>query len=506
MPPTERVLPPISEVGFLGMHATSEHTVPLRYVGLAENFYLDGRAWKMRPGIRQAGSQLTGGSGKPVQMVAHFEALDGTYYTVAICNADLFTYNWATNAWAQTDLATKSITIDSSAKCDWAVSRGRLIVTDGVNKPFMFDPSGPTYTTLTNAPIAGGDEIYYDKAFLYDLPGANGNVFEWSDEGDPVNGYAGENQDWEFAQTDGGPVTCMVGLNEKMVVMKEDSIALLKGAVEDSFQTDAVREGVSETEGTMGKWNVVVVEGDVYHIAKTGPRTISGGYRLLPLDRDSENVNTLGPHWDEFDTNELANAIVFYDRKRNHIVWLTALAGETAKYEGLLYSIEEGSFSRITFASTWDFQCAASVENLTGEELVMLGDDDGNVWIYGEDNLYTDNTAGYLARIRSRQYGSSLGTVEKRIVQVDLTIHVASNPATFSTRAFIDGITDLDYFSSTDRARTVQRTGKYKYRRGMNHVGETVGWELRVSSDEGVIELHQAQTQLTASAVSESNG
>jgi hypothetical protein len=488
------------------MHATDEHPVPPRYVSLAENFYLKGRVWKMRPGISQAGSQLTGGSGKPIQAIIHFQELDGTYWTIAICNADLFYYNWGTNSWTQVDLATKSITIDSSALCDWAVSRGRLILTDGVNKPFMWDPSTDTYTTLSNAPIAGGVEIYYDKVFFYDLPGANSNVFEWSDEGDPVNGYSGDNQDWEFAQADTGAVTGLIGLNEVMPVFKEDSIALLKGAVEDTFQTDAVREGVSETEGSPGKFNIIVAEGEVYYLSKQGPRVLHQGIRLIPLDRDEDNVNVLGPHWDEFNVSQITNAIVFHDRLRNHIVWLISLAGETTRYEGLLYSVEEGSWSRITFANSFDFKSVATVEDASGNERVMLGDADGNVWIYGDDSTTTDNASGYTARIRSRQYGQSLGMVQKRLAMVDLLIDVTSSTFAALTRVYLNGDTVTANHVLSERSFYYPTTGKKRYQRAFNHVGWTVGWELEVNSADGQCELHQSVTQITTTGAHRSRG
>jgi hypothetical protein len=449
---------------------------------------------------------LSGGSGKIVQATGHFLELDGTYHTFAICNADLHLYNWATDSWSVVDLSAEGVTLDASAKVDWAVSRGRLIATDGVNKPFMWSPATDTYTVLTQAPISNGIEIYYDKAFFFDLPGDNSVVFEWSNEGDPETGYAGENFDWEFVQTDGGPVTCLVGMNESMPVFKEDSIALLRGAANDEFKTDAVREGVSETEGTPGKWNVISVEGDIYYLAKLGPRTLVQGYNLVPLDLDQDGVNVLGPHWKAFSTNEIANAIVFNDRERRHVVWLTALDGETAKYEGLLYSITEGSWSRIAFDSSFDFKSAASVEDLYGAELVMLGDDDGNVWIYGEPDVTLDGDAGYNCRIRSREYGSHLGGVQKRLCQVDWVLNVTSDTLSGVTRVWLDGDNTPGAFDESERGFYMPTTGKKRYRRAYNHVGWTVGWELEVNSGDGQCELHQTLTQISTVGAHPSRG
>jgi hypothetical protein len=489
---------PISEMGYLGMNATDEYPVPNRYVGLAENFYLEGRAYKMRPGIVQAGSQIV--DNKPIQAVGHYQELDGTYHTFAVCNAELYEYTWATDSWASVGMVAAGITISASAQVDWAVSRGRLILTDGTTKPVMYDPSGPTYTSLTNAPISGGVEIYYDKVFFYDLPGANSNVFEWSDEADPVNGYTGSNQDWEFAQTDTGSVTAMIGMNEKMPVFKEDSIALLRGAAEDEFKTDAVREGVSETEGTPGRFNHVVVDGDVFYLSKEGPRFLSQGYRRIQLDLDEDGVNILGPHWAEFDRSEMGNSIVFRDKARNHVIWLASLSGATTKYEGLLYCVEEGAWSRITFANTYDFKCASSVENVEGDELAMIGDADGNVYIYGGTSTYDT----YTARIRSRQYGIEMGMMQKRLAQVDWLFDITSSTFAAKTRVFLDGDTTAD--SLTERGFNYQGTGKRRYRRGFNIVGWTVGWELVVSSADGQCELHQTLVQMTTTGAHPSRG
>lgn len=501
MPPTEKVLPPIVEMGYMGMHSTDEFPVPPQYMSLVENFYLQGRVFKMRPGMVQAGSQI---AAFPIQAVGHYQELDGTYHTFAICNAEMYEYTWATDSWASVGMVAGGIVIDSSATVDWALSRGRLIITDGVTKPVMYDPSGPTWTTLSNAPIAGGVEIYYDKVFFFDLPGANSNVFEWSDEADPVNGYTGTNQDWEFAQSDTGAVTAMVGMNVAMPIFKEDSIALLRGAEETDFQADAVREGVSETEGSPGKFNVIVVDGDVFYLSKEGPRILAKGYSRLELDVDEDGVNILGPHWAEFSRAGIANSFAFRDKARGHIIWLIPLAGETAKYEGLLYCVKESSWQRIAFDSSFNFTCGSSVENVAGDELAMLGDTTGNVYIYGQASTTDDNGTNYVARLRSRQYGKSLGLIQKRLCQVDWLLDIKSAEFSAKTRLFIDGNTTADTMS--ERGFNYQGAGKRRYRRAFNQTAWSIGWELLVNAVDGQCELHQSMTQLTTVSGSPSRG
>lgn len=504
MPVSERALPPVHENAWRGMHSNTVAPTPTNTVSLAQNFYLKGTRWRMRPGLLQTGAQLQGGGNK-IQVIAHFEELDGTAHTVCICNGYFHEYNWGTDSWgAGTLLSGVPITVDTSAVIDWAVSRGRIIFTDGVSRPFMWD--GTTWTQLTNAPISTGVEIYYDKVFFFGLLGADSNVFEWSDEGDPVNGYTGANQDWEFAQTDSGAVRSLVGLNDHMNVFKDDSVADIRGAVEDTFQTDAVREGISETEGSPGQYNIVVVDGDVYYLSVNGPRFLKAGIRRNELDVDPNGDEILGPEWDAFSQTELTDAIGVYDKKRKHILWLTALAGETSKYSGLLYSLETGAFSTLQFASSFNFESAAQVEDPDGNELIMLGDDDGNIYLYGDDANTDDNGVGFTARLRSRQYGQSLAMAEKRLGQVDLVLNIVAMGASGSFRAlmrpYLNGESPYAGPSSLEKSFGYEKVGRKRYRRNFNSVGHTVGWDFEVNSlTGGLCEIHAAMTQITTSSV-----
>jgi len=506
MPLVERALQPVSESTWLGMHANKNVATPVATVSLAQNFYLDGSKWRMRPGILQAGAQLRGG-GNDIQAVGHFQELDGTAHTFCICEGYLFEYNWGTDSWGSgTLLSGVSITTSTTAKLDWAVSRGRLIVTDGVNDPWMWDGAS-TYTTLTAAPVSTGVRVYYDKIFFFGLAGTDAVVFEWSDEGDPTAGYSGANQDWQFAQTDTGAITNLVALNEHMNVFKEDSIADLRGAVEDTFQTDAVREGISETEGTPGQWNAIVVNGDVYYLSVNGPRVLRGGVRLQELDIDQNGDGTLVPIWDAFEKTELQNAVAVYDKQRKHILWFIAQAGEVTRYTGLLYSLESGAWSTLKFASSYNFISIAPVEDTDGNELSMFGDDDGNVYIYGDAANTDDNALGFVARLRSRQYGQSLALAEKRLSQLDLVINILAAPTggfRGLTRPYING-EEWAGPDSLEKYFGFDTIGRKRYRRGFNATGQTVGWDFEVNAlTGGQCEVHASLTQITTSSIERS--
>jgi N-acetylneuraminic acid mutarotase len=132
---------------------------------------------------------MTGGSepsGDGIcQGIYNFQELDGTVHTLAFANADMYEYNWGTNQWAMTDLSTKGVSVSAAAKLSFANSRGKLIVTDGVNTPWMWD-GATTYTLLTEAPIANMVCVYYDRVFFFDATATN-IKFEWSFPADPTH-------------------------------------------------------------------------------------------------------------------------------------------------------------------------------------------------------------------------------------------------------------------------------------------------------------------------------
>lgn len=493
---TEQILPPVMENQWRGMSTNEDVSIPTGFVSLAENFYLDGTVYKMRPGLDLAGS---GALAAAKATVVHFQELDGTLWTVAFADADMWTYTWATDSWAQTDLATKSVTIDSSSVLDWCVSRGRLIITDGVNKPVMWNATTDTWTTLSNAPIAGGVTVYYDKVVFYDLPGSNAAVFEWSDEGDPTLGYSGDNQDWEFAQTDSGAITLMVGLNDVLPIWKQDSISKLAGSMEDTFQADAVREGISETEGAAGKFSAVVFDGDVFYLSQFGPRMLRRGVQKIDLDKDPDGNNLLQGTWSTFDPAEIQNAVAFLDKQRHHVVWLIPLAGETTRYKGIQYCIDNGSLNVFHIDTlSVDVVSACNAEDPDGNEWVLLGGADGKVYIYGGTS--DDAGSNFTARLRSRQYGKSMGVVQKRLVQVDWALNILDANFQAKTRPFVgDGVAS-DYANYERPVRIPNVKDGVQYRRQFNITGHAVGWDFEATEQGGRCAVLGAVTQLTTTA------
>lgn len=458
------------------MVANTRVDIPVGMVSYAENYYLDDGVWIPRPGTVSLGQP--GGANK-IQGIINYVELDGTQHFLVFSNADMFEYNWGAGTWAQTDLNLVGVTVDPGEDLEFSNSRGRLVVTDGVNTPWMVEPDGLggwTFTVLGNAPIAAGCDIYYNKVFFYAIP-AEENEFEWSDEADPANGYEAENQVWEFAQRDSGRILAMRALNEAMLIFKEDSASMLMGQVDANFQTNAVREGLSETEGVIGRRVPVVYEGDVYVLSQEGPRVARGGQRWEQLEM-LNGVDVLEDVWSGINRNAWSNAIGFVDTQRAHVGWLVPRASSTDLNYAIVYAVRDGAFFIFQFPSAWDVTAVAEVEDDNGVEFMMFGTEDGYVYKY-DPSLTDDNGSDLPTTLRSRPYGREMPSVEKRLVEVHLRLYQTGD-LTGLIRPVSDGVVgDGRRFGLALGSAAARRR---LFRAGMNVAGREPGWELYIPS------------------------
>lgn len=475
---SEQALPPIKEPRWQGMHHDSTAKLQPGVVEFAQNFYVLDGVWKGRLGVDQMGDQLDSAQ---IQGIYNFEELDGTVHIVAFCNGDMYEYDEGTDSWSKTDLSGEGITMDASQTLDFANSRGRMIVTDGVNQPWMWDGDS-TFTVLSNAPIANGVVIYYDKVFFYDISGDE-TSFEWSDEADPVNGYDPTGNSWEFVQTDAGRVRGMAALNEALIVGKEDSLSYVRGSVNEQFQTDAVREGLSETEGSIGKDSVTILDGDVYLLTQKGPMALFKGQKLMRIYENPNQDNRLVETWEDVDRSTWDQAVAVVDTQRRHIWW--AMPDDFV----LVYAVDEDAWQRFKFP--WTITALEEVEFTSGNEFIFIGDDSGNVYRYGKSDQHSDAGTAIERKLRSRQHGVSDLNMVKRLVETHITFNLETD-LQFDLYPYVDG--DMKLASP---GGLLQDRGRRRYRRGFNAVGTTLGWELVVDRVDQTVEVESALTILT---------
>ena len=144
----------------------------------------------------------------------------------------------------------------------------KIIFTDGVGTPFMYDCTNETFTKLSAAPKAKRVTVYYQKVVFGAITETGKqNRIEWSEEGQPDVGYDDTGYDnlWVFGQQDTGPVVAVEGTNDALYVFKRTSISAVRGPTEDAFTAAGTREGVSTEVGALGPYCTTIGENSVIY-------------------------------------------------------------------------------------------------------------------------------------------------------------------------------------------------------------------------------------------------
>lgn len=494
---TERTLSPVSEHRFLGMVANEEAYLRVGEVLLAENYWLEEGVWRPKLGLVPFGAAA---SAAAIQALVQWETLAEQRFTTKFAAGTMFEYDWGTSAWVAVSIPGGSgVVIDPVARIDTCVSRGRLIVTDGVNRPWMLSVSAVgarTYTVLTEAPVARCCTVYYDKAFFYGLPGHE-IAFEWSKEGDPAAGYDAMGQSWEFAQTDQGAVRGMAALNNTLDVLKQGSSTFITGAVDVDFQTAANREGLSETEGAIARHAIVIVDGDVYVLSALGPRRAVSGQRWEPLDLRTDNegvvVDRLRDLWSTLNRGAWDLSHGVYDSVRAHVWWFVPTTS-AALNRALIYHTVQDAWSTFTFP--FDVRAAIEVKDPDGERFLILGDSNGNVYRYSEGS-WADAGEAIPHTLRSRLYGQGTPDIINRLAELRLTLDLHTDLRGEVSYTGYDANGSVQPGGS--KAFGLQGVrGKRNYRRGFRVTGRALGWELRANALDQAASVRAALTMLTA--------
>ena len=484
---SEQMVPPQSDSPFAGMAANSRVDIGPGFLSYVQNFLVKDGELVGRRGLRKVGAMLPGG----VQGIFQWQMLSGTSYTCVFADGDLHIYDWVANSFTTTDLALAGLTVSGASPIEACNSRGRMVLTDGTNRPSMITGpmTAPAYATLTVAPISKRCGIYYDKVFFWDIPGYE-NEFQWSFEGYPEDGYSPNDQAWEFAQTDAGRVIGMAPLNEKLIILKEDSATMMMGAADEDFRTLAVREGLSETEGTVAGGSVIVNQGDVFCVSVNGPRRIRSGQVYESLHKFNE-VDYLRDIWETVDRSRMASIIGWLDRDQEHIGWVVPIVGRTDMDTALVYNVKGGSWFVFRFDGI-NITAAASVEDNVGDEWVMLGDDAGNVYRYRTDQVqYSDNGVAIERIARSRMMGGDTSHIEKRLVELHLQLYLDTD-----FEGEVRPVIDRETLPGR-RFGIYGYRGRKRYRRGFNSNGYRVGWEVYGNGLNQTITITKASTFYT---------
>lgn len=379
-----------------------------------------------RPGFtRAAASGQLGSSGfRRTQGVIEFTKLDGTVYRVVVCGGSFYTYSWGTNTFTIQSLGAYSL--DADARVYLVPFADKLVISDGVNTPLIWD--GSAFAELTNCPVLYGSPwVYYAK--LFGIKDAERSTIVWSEENDPTTGYevGGYNNAWTLGQTAQDPLYAGVGLNDQMLVFRARSTTQIIGAVNADFQSTGTREGISETIGTTSPDSIVVVGRSVYWLdADARPQRYIVGQGMQNEPAVWENARV--------DISEVALTALASVRGGYHpTIDVVLLAVPASGLSDPSYILTfDGSSGRYSGIWTGFPMTAMGFWTDTTNAVVMVhGSTDGIPYIHGVPGgtQYDDELDAGTAAIAHFVEGPTLGhsvTVEKFFDRIDASLRVAT--------------------------------------------------------------------------------
>ena len=246
--------------GFAGMaasYAAKQTNVPLQILnGYLESPSNPQSAVVARPGWYRLSTTQMGSSEPAIHsgLVFQFEKLDGTGFTVLVTRGVFYKWTWGTGlaeALSAATLSAASVAISATATVYACMFNNQMVITDGVNTPWMWDgTTNGGITKLTNAPVAyGPPTVYYARLFF--IKNADRGTGVWSEVNAANTGYeaGGYNNAWTLSQTASSPLIALLGTNDGLYYFRAKSIGLIRGAVTSTFSTSGTHDAVSADVG-----------------------------------------------------------------------------------------------------------------------------------------------------------------------------------------------------------------------------------------------------------------
>jgi hypothetical protein len=337
-----------------------------------------------RPGFRITEDNQLGAAGvRQTKRVYQYTQHDGTEYTIGFCGAKMYTYSWGNRAWTEVTLSGSGVALHNTAKVFCTTFNDKLIVNpnDGATKPFQWD--GTTFTSLTNTSVMYGQPVVY-YAKLFGIKWAERSTIIWSEENDPTTGYeaGGYNNAWTLGQTDQEPLHALYATNEALYYFRARSIGEISGAVSAAFSTDGVRDGVSESVGTLSPAAVVSHNRNIFFLSADGrPHMIRPGLGVTPLWQDCRQTLATIPR------AQLSKAVAVNDGATRTIRFGLAESGQTNPTFELVFRYSARSPDEDpVFAGIWrgyTFQSLDIAKDASLVPVVVHGSTDGYFYDHG---------------------------------------------------------------------------------------------------------------------------
>lgn len=225
----------------------------------------------------------------------NFTAVSGKLYRVT---SDLGTY---------TDVTPAGITIDSSTSTRVFMLEfaGTLIVSDGVNRPWIGTSLAATPIIGTNIQYDSGNSAWcaqhmtlYSGALLFVIKTIAGvwhqTRIAWSAPFDATQGYLNTvsgvavDYTWDLVQTGSTPIYGVCGTNVALLYFRDDSIGALTGPIGPNFKNDATHDAVDLKIGTRAPATIALFGSTVFFCDTLGrPQMLLNGLQPIWLNMRS---------------------------------------------------------------------------------------------------------------------------------------------------------------------------------------------------------------------------
>lgn len=298
-----------------------------------------------RPGFSQMGVQLGTGANRTTQLVYQFTKRAGTEHSIAIVGGQFYTFNWATDTWTEVldaaDFSGASITLSATAMCSAVTLADNVVISDGVNTPWMWDgTAGAGLTSLTNAPVFFGPMVIR-AGKLFGIKNAARQTFVWSEEGDPTTGYeaGGFNNAWDFIQTATEGLVALASTDDALYVYRTNSTSAVFGEVSTDFATTSTKEAVSSALGTRSPWGTIVVNNEVWFLDQYGQFQVASPRNARQIASGSR-VTLRSLNFSALDTVQVVD-----DPETGHVKFYLPGSGQTAPNFGVWIGRDTGRFA-----------------------------------------------------------------------------------------------------------------------------------------------------------------
>lgn len=201
----------------------------------------------------------------PGQAIYTHVGIDGTEYNFVVSGGKL--YRVDANLSTITDVTPAGSPISSTAKRVYLTSFiGQLVISDGVNKPWVATNLSSTPVTRTAIDFDGagtawsayGQPVVWTGSLFFILNTVNSVGarldIAWSVPGDPLTGYQQTNYDfrWTIEQTSElGPIHALAPTNSPLYYFRDGSIGAITGVPGPDLQTTATHDAVAVDIGCL---------------------------------------------------------------------------------------------------------------------------------------------------------------------------------------------------------------------------------------------------------------